>query len=238
MKLRTIFTLSAVGLLAAGCSKEALPFGPGYTSSPNSISSYTAPKMAEATITYYHEATGSAGDGQAAYDKMQINFYAGGVDPRQSEPYLVQNITSRSDAARYDSLTKAHQDYDYNYDPRFTAYDVLFRGIKSLTITSDTDYDPQHPAGTSLNDIFSLSVDEVVKGVVNGYQGYVFQEKEYPTVNGLQGAGPHLLSRVLVLKPNKAPSVTSTHVFSLVFENEDGYTLVTHTKAFKIKVEQ
>lgn len=236
MKLKTVFALSAVGLLAVGCSKDALPFDPGYTASPNSVSSYTAPKMAEATITYYHEATGSAGDGVAPYDKMQINFYAGGVDPRQSEPDLVQNITSRSDAEKYDSLTKAHQDYNYNYDPRLTAYDVLFRGVKSFKITSDTDYDEQHPAGTSLNDIFSLSVNEVVKGVVNGYQGYVFQEKTYPTVNGLQGAGPHLLNRVLVLKPNKAPSVTSTHVFSLVFEDEDGYTLVANTKAFKIKV--
>ncbi len=237
MKLRTVFTLSAVGLLAASCSKEALPFGPGHTSSENSISSYTAPKMAEATITYHHEATGSAGDGVAPYNKMQIDFYAGGIDPRESEPYLVQNVTSRSDAEKYDSLTKAHQDYDYNYDPRYSAYDVLFRGIKSVKITSDTGYDEQHPAGVLLNDIFSLSVDEVVKGVVNGHEGYVFQEKEYPTVNALQGAGPHLLNRVLVLKPTKAPSVTSTHVFSLVFEDEDGYTLVAKTKAFKIKVE-
>lgn len=238
MKLSTVFYLAVAVSLAAGCSKDALPLGPGYTSSPNSISSYTAPKMAEATITYHHEATGSAGDGQAPYDKMQIDFYAGGVDPRESEPYLVQTVTSHSDAKRYDSLTVAHQDYDYNYDPRFSAYDVLFRGVKSMKITSDTDYDPQHPAGTSLNDIFSLSVEEVVKGVVNGHEGYVFRGKEYPTVDGLQGTAPHLLNRVLVLKPNKAPSATSTHIFSLVFEDEDGYLLFAKTKAFKIKVEQ
>lgn len=237
MKLRTVFSMAAAGLLAVGCSKDALPIGPGYISSENSISSYTAPKMAEATITYYHEATGSAGDGVAPYDKMQINFYAGGVDPRQSEPYLVQNITPRSDAEKYDSLTNAHQDYNYNYDPRYAAYDVLFRGVKSMKITSDTDYDPQHPAGTSLNDIFSLSVDEVTKGVIDGHPGYIFQEKGYPTMNDLQGTAPHLLNRVLVLKPTKAPAVTSTHVFSLVFEDEDGYQLFTKTKAFKIKVE-
>ena len=96
MRYRDTFFIAAAGLLAAGCSSEALPFEPGYTPAENSIGSYMDPMLAEASIRYWHEATGIAGDGQATYDQMQIEFYAGGLYPEQAFPDFAQRITPRS----------------------------------------------------------------------------------------------------------------------------------------------
>ena len=144
MRYRDIFFIAAAGLLAAGCSSEAFPFEPGYIPAENSIGSYMDPMLAEASIRYWHEATGIAGDGQATYDKMQIEFYAGGLYPEQAFPGFAQRITPRSAPERYDSLTQAHQDYDYWGNPALSAYDVVFKGITAIDIVSDTDY-PHDP---------------------------------------------------------------------------------------------
>lgn len=234
MKHGKIFAGILCAALLAGCSKEAEPFGPPYVASDQSISSYIAPKQAETNITYRHEANGQAGDGQARYDQMQVEFYAGGIYPQAEEPYLVQFVTRTKNAPVYDSLTKAHQDYGYGYDPAASAHDVLYNGLKSVDIVSDQDYDPAHPAGTSLADIFSLSVQKVVKGTVDGHPGYVFQQKDYSTVQALAGDEPHLLARVFVLKPTRAPEVTREHVFTVTYEDENGRMLTAQTKAFKI----
>lgn len=237
MRYRDTFFIAAAGLLAAGCSSEALPFEPGYTPAENSIGSYMDPMLAEASIRYWHEATGIAGDGQATYDQMQIEFYAGGLYPEQAFPDFAQRITPRSAPERYDSLTRAHQDYDYWGNPALSAYDVVFKGITAIDIVSDTDYDAQHPAGTSLKDIFTLTIQEVVKGATDGIPAYVFKETVYdPSSDFPAEGGPHLLGRVLTFKPTKAPAKTATHVFTITYQNERGKVLSAQTKAFKIKL--
>lgn len=75
--------------------KRPSPSARPYVASDQSISSYIAPKQAETNITYRHEANGQAGDGQARYDQMQVEFYAGGIYPQAEEPYLVQFVTGR-----------------------------------------------------------------------------------------------------------------------------------------------
>ena len=104
---------------------------------------------------------------------------AGGLYPEQAFPDFAQRITPRSAPERYDSLTRAHQDYDYWGNPALSAYDVVFKGITAIDIVSDTDYDAQHPAGTSLKDIFTLTIQEVVKGAADGIPAYVFKETVY-----------------------------------------------------------
>lgn len=235
MKYRTTFSIVAAGLLAAGCSSDALPIGPGYIPAENSISSYIDPMQADASIRYWHEATGSAGDGRAPYDKMQIEYYVGGINPELEHSEFVQRITAKSDPLRYDSLVQAHQDFDYWGNPARSAYDVIFKGLKTVEIISDTDYDSDHPAGTSLKDIFSLTVQEVIKGSADGVPAYVFNEKVYDPATDLPAdGGPHLLGRVLVFKPNKAPEKSSTHVFTVTYCNERGKVFTARTKAFRI----
>lgn len=227
-KYSFVYTLAAASFLAAGCSTDALPIGPGFIPAENSIASYVDPLETQAAITYWHQATGQSGDGRATYDNMQIDLYVGGIDP-------IRLITPRTDAKTYDSLTRAHRDYDYGGNPALSASEVLYKGITGLDIVSDTDYDAAHPAGASLNDLFSLSLQEVVRGAADGIPAYVFEVKTYPTVADLPAqGGPHLLGRLLVLKPLKAPAATATHVFRIHYRNEAGKELVAWTKAFTI----
>lgn len=228
-KYSSVLLLASAAWLAAGCSADqALPIGPCYVPAEHSIASYVDPLETEAVITYWHQAVGQSGDGRATYDNMQIELYVGGVKP-------ITLITPRTDPKRYDSLARAHQDYNYWGNPALSAHDVLYNGVTGLKIVSDTDYDAAHPAGSSLNDIFSLTLQEVVKGSADGIPAYVFREKTYAALTDMpQEGGPHLLGRVLVLKPLKAPDATSTHIFYIMYENQVGKTLPAWTKAFTI----
>lgn len=51
-KYSFVYTLAAASFLAAGCSTDALPIGPGFIPAENSIASYVDPLETQAAITY------------------------------------------------------------------------------------------------------------------------------------------------------------------------------------------
>lgn len=62
----------------------------------------------------------------------------------------------------------------YAYKPN--VIDINSDTIKSITITSDNMYDAQHPAGTSLNDLFLVQPQTDQTSNVEYYNDYRFQD--------------------------------------------------------------
>ena len=59
-------------------------------------------------------------------------------------------------AAKYDSLTKAHNDLSYNRKTLIMVNSCLYRRTIGIHVVSDVDYDEAHPAGTYLDDIMCI----------------------------------------------------------------------------------
>ena len=80
-----------------------------------------------------------------------------------------------TNALKYDSLVKAHKDYYGKLtDLEDLMMRALFRRIEGLHITSDQDYDEQHPAGSLLNDLFDIEYRSFAKYVESGYDDSLF----------------------------------------------------------------
>ncbi len=74
----------------------------------------------------------------------------------------------------YDSLGMKHNDMAYNYDYSFPAPPpnwYLSVDFKSIIITSDKDFDTNHAAGTSLNDIIQFIAYSPYPFIQRGYRG-------------------------------------------------------------------
>ncbi len=85
-------------------------------------------------------------------------------------------ITQSFNKAYYDSLNIKHNDTAYNswikchWQP-FFPHNYLSADIRSITITSNADFDEQHLAGTSLNDIVQFMAYTPYPFIQSGYKG-------------------------------------------------------------------
>ena len=76
-------------------------------------------------------------------------------------------------AEEYLSIAERNGDMSYN---RPADYDWDFRmayadNFRSLHLTSDTDWDETHPAGTPLDDLIRIEASSYAAYILNGYQG-------------------------------------------------------------------
>lgn len=74
----------------------------------------------------------------------------------------------------FDSICQIHNDFGYNKkhggpDENYIPNHFLSIDLKSITVTSDVDFDEAHPAGTPLNDITWFAAISPVKYIRSGY---------------------------------------------------------------------
>ena len=142
---------------------------------------------------------------------------------------------------RYDSLCKAHKDTEYSKkEKHYTGQQfglAIYRRM-TLDVTSDTQYDAAHPAGTSLADIIDVCAYSAKEMIDSGY--------DYRSVGVKDERGAYIMNLGHELKmPLKqfneeyrklirdgidldfktAPDVTSTHRFTVTYRDEDGRVL-------------
>lgn len=86
---------------------------------------------------------------------------------------------------------------------------VYVDNLESLSITSDTDYDAAHPAGTDLKDIFLFN-----------HEAY----SNMKTFETLLQRDSELNNSKLFLLFNTAPATTATHTLSISLTVQDGDT--------------
>lgn len=150
----------------------------------------------------------------------------------------------REHLLRYDSLCKAHKDTEYSKKEKFHSGDqigiVTYRRM-TLDVTSDTQYDAAHPAGTSLADIIEINVYSAKEIIESGYdislcgkmkndKGYEFHsrgmghELKMP-LKQFNEEYRKLIRDGIYLDFKTAPDVTSTHRFTVTYRDEDGRVL-------------
>lgn len=142
------------------------------------------------------------------------------VSPGEIDFYRTAKLSGTS-PVKYDSLSlmlylyeyigKAPVDGGISFTNQAYACDppVYADYLESLSITSDTDYDAAHPAGSDLNDIF------------------LFNTREYSnmkTHTEFFSRSRELTTSFLFLRFNTAPATTSTHTFSITLNLRDGET--------------
>ncbi len=76
---------------------------------------------------------------------------------------------------KFDSLCRRYDDFGYNRwrggpMPNAQVNHFLSIDFKSITVTSDVDFDDAHPAGTPLNDITQFAAISPVKYIRSGYK--------------------------------------------------------------------
>lgn len=177
-----------------------------------------------------HSLWGSRADGMAWTEKEQTN------------------------AKKFDSLAKAHNDTGYDRETLIFVTKCLYRQTKSIHVVSDTDYDASHPAGTPLDDILTITFNSAEDYLKSGYKALdSYLGQTTCGMNDLEGrpvkstqlreslAEFNQIQRKLiefgfVFTPNIAPDQTSTHRFTVTYTNEDGVVLTGTTDPITIQI--
>ena len=145
--------------------------------------------------------------------------------------------------SRYDSLCKAHKDTEYAKTIMpYSGWQFGPATYRRMTfdVTSDTQYDAAHPAGTSLADIIDIRTNSAKEVIESGYDYKVCETMTNYTGTTYELALGHKLEmpleqfnreyRKLIadnirLNLKTAPDVTSTHRFTVTYRDEDGRVL-------------
>ncbi len=261
MKKITIITVfvSVVAFVLSGCSKDS----PSYHLGPvmnNYVRNYIRPvklflpddsyQKRDCVYTQYvffsplHNTSYNNGEvltyemrNQFEYENLihDIGYYEYNDD---KYPPIKEHLL------RYDSLCKAHKDTEYSRKEKHYSGAqigiVTYRRM-TLDITSDTQYDAAHPAGTSLADIIEINVYSAKEIIESGYDislcGKMKNDKGYEF--HVKGMGHELKMPLkqfneeyrklirdgIYLDFKTAPDVTSTHRFTVTYRDEDGRVL-------------
>ena len=145
---------------------------------------------------------------------------------------------------RYDSLCKAHKDMEYSKEIKhYAGHQFTWATYRRMTldITSDTQYDAAHPAGTSLADMVIINISSAKEIIESGYDENLCGKEiniygdEYPVLSfGYELRMPlkqfneeyrKLVDCRMNIDFPVAPDVTSTHRFTVTYRDEDGRAL-------------
>ena len=141
---------------------------------------------------------------------------------------------------RYDSLCKAHKDMEYSKEIKhYAGHQFTWATYRRMTldITSDTQYDAAHPAGTSLADIVNIKAYSAKEIIDSGYDlslivknelGSLILQKGHELNMPLEQFNREyrkLVASSIRLNFPVAPDVTSTHRFTVTYRDEDGRVL-------------
>ena len=138
---------------------------------------------------------------------------------------------------RYDSLCKAHKDTEYAKTAMpYSDWQFGLATYRRMTldVTSDTQYDAAHPAGTSLADIIDVCAYSAKEMIDSGYDYRSVCEKGDAINYGKKLNMPltqfndeyrKLIRDGIYLDFKTAPDVTSTHRFTGTYRDEDGRVL-------------
>lgn len=94
-----------------------------------------------------------------------------------------QTPEGETDNAKYNEYAKYYGDTTYTGRHNMSEREIVCTApLKSINVVADRDFDESHPAGTSLNDIFTFKYLAYYSFVKNGYKnGGGDVPAEYPT---------------------------------------------------------
>ena len=145
----------------------------------------------------------------------------------------VSNQSEGEDKELFDKLCADHGDVSFNRNftllsyPGFTCY---YPDIVNISITSEQDYNEDHPAGTSLNDLFVIRCASLYNWVQSSYDsesGYGPGQKDM-SLSDVTENDIKMMSFIgsqgllFVLKPVKLPNNPTEKRFIINCQGNDG----------------
>lgn len=184
-----------------------------------------------------------------SFSMAQKDYQAAVIHPLWGTSFDDEALT-RQNAAKYDSLSKAHNDLGYNRRTLTMVLECLYRRTTGIHVVSDTDYDDEHPAGTYLDDIIRIHFKSAEDYLATGYTSLKHYLGKTTRPSSYYGASDLDLSEYLdefnriqrklirfsfSFRLTKAPEQTSTHRFTITYTNEDGVELSGTTQPITIR---
>ena len=261
-KITTIIIAAFVVFVLAGCSKQGEnddliggdsgPVMNNYVSAyirpvklflPDNVSHYQDDESIYTQVMFFTPpSTLPFNDGEAWSREMVDKFeYENIVRPgymfeqNDDEFPVIPTLVNR-----YDSLCKAHKDTEYSKkEKHYSGHQFIWATYRRMTldVTSDTQYDAAHPAGTSLADIVNIKTYSAKEIIENGYDKSLVVKDEQGCLDlqlGHELKMPleqfnreyrKLIADNIRLNLKTAPDVTSTHRFTVTYRDEDGRVL-------------
>lgn len=116
------------------------------------------------------------------------------------------------------------------YSNNFSDYPfACFEIVNAISITSDSDWNADHPAGTSLNDLFDITYYTYYPYVSNRYTGEELSEITKPLTE-LQHAEMKLIQHFIYLVCATRPTDELRHTLTISFELDTDRTATYEVK--------
>lgn len=142
-------------------------------------------------------------------------------------------ISAQTDEEAFQELATRFNDTEYNKRGHYMTNAMYVRS-ESLNIVSDQDYDASHPAGSSLNDLFTVEyrcADDILKsGYDMQHYNWMFNE----LVEDFNRKQPTLVTFGFDFWPTVMPEKTAKHRFTITYKNVEGKVLVGTTEPVTI----
>ena len=235
--MKPMLCISVAAMLAialGGCEKKTEPPSlPPF--SDYFIRSYAdPPTQEEVEANVYSSVTGD--EPQIPLNPIKLVFsYKNSVDIPQD--YCLRNYPATPEEKRgivvFDSLARAHHDTEYNRRGEVFC-SCLFVRTDRIDVFSDTDYDASHPAGSSLNDLFTLEyrcADDILR---SGYDMQHYDWMFNEPVEEFNRKQPTLVTLSFNFWPTVMPEKTAKHRFTITYKNVEGKVLVGTTEPVTI----
>lgn len=104
------------------------------------------------------------------------------------------------------------------YDPSYSIYPfACFEIINRVSVTSDNDWDTEHPAGSLLNDIFTITYYTHYPYIINGYTGEHITEVTKP-LSELQDDEMKLIQYFIHLSCTMPSTAAQHHTLTVSFD--------------------
>lgn len=168
-------------------------------------------------IAQYYDGPGTCDIGMDYQGNVRLYF---SIDFYSEEIETYSMGLSGERGKKYEALCQKHGDNGYHgKDPYANSPQKICyaKDFKSITVTTMTDYDSEHPAGSSLDDITAYDAYTPLPWISSGYNGM----PEFT----------HFIERVKDVKPDEMSLLCYAGWFSLYF-----ITPPTETSTAKIKV--
>lgn len=156
---KIIFILSCGLLLFSSCKDSEEEKEASYKSE-NCLNLYIIPDSSETIISDIDTTNGSIEVIVSINGKYASRDYKR-VSKQDS------SISEDNNIALFDSLSNRYNDHNFNSYVPMEGNRVLAYPVSKISITSDSDYDESHPAGTELLDIVSATLNSFGNSYLN-----------------------------------------------------------------------
>lgn len=139
--------------------------------------------------------------------------------------HRISLLSKGADKDLYNSICEEFGDTAYNqfvWEPLST--ECKYPHFATINVTSNMDFDENHPRGTSLNDIMTIIYHTATDFIEEGYNDYTLLNKREKPLNELEPNDLALNWTNTFLAFTKDPDILTTHTLTFTCTNAKGET--------------